>query len=276
MGSAVGRGRWGGVVDWSRLSLPAGARHTSGGEVHFPCPLNPDSRADAAWVVPDGGAHGPGPFCRKCGDGSGALTRAEWEQHARALGIWDESSRPGDGTARRSRSTSTSGPSAGPRVTLRSRPFPRESGRRHRGRPPRHRSQGSPDPSPGRVWVASVPADGTAGAAYLVGRAAWTAGVALPASVRWIGAAEYSALGAWPRPPGGCVGLLVYGFAMPGDATTAAVQIEAVNAAGLAVAFVGRDGGKRKRPSVQGSRFADGARVFVSRSPSPGGGGLAA
>ena len=43
-------------MDWSRLTLPAGASE-SGGEIHFPCPVNPDSRKDSAWVVPAGGPH---------------------------------------------------------------------------------------------------------------------------------------------------------------------------------------------------------------------------
>ena len=77
------------------------------------------------------------------------------------------------------------------------------------------------------------------------------------------GAADLAAAGA--------AGALLYRFAAPGEVDTAAVQCEAVNEGGERMAF---SGGVGKRPSVTGSDFDDGRRVFVARSGGAEGGGV--
>ena len=227
-------------MDWDRLTLPANARKTSAGEWHWPCPYS-DSKDDSAWVAPNRQQLG----CRKCSaDGEGGLGEgANLEQHARHLGIWTE---PKGTAAERLRRP------ARPRAS-------RADATAASTGPPAKR----PD-LPGLVWAASIPADGTPGAVYLAKRAAWPGGEVLPASVRWVTAAEYSRIGGSPRLPAGAAGALVYGYAMPGDEATCAAEVEAVRADGAAVEFQPQG----KRPSVYtggGSPFARGARVFVAR-----------
>ena len=109
------------------------------------------------------------------------------------------------------------------------------------------------------IWGASVSADGSPGAAYLTRRGAWPAGERLPASVRWLPASAAKELR--PRLPGGSAGALCYLFGAPGEADPAAIQCEAVDASGARVLF----GNGAKRPSVTGSDFGGGRRVFVAR-----------
>ena len=230
-------------MDWSRLTLPANARR-SGGEFHWPCPFS-DSSNDSAWVAPAGRRFG----CRKCStDGKGGLgDGAILEQHARLLGIWTE---PKSTAAERMRRPERLRP-AGQQPT----PAPTAPAKR-------------PD-LPELVWSASMPADGTPGAVYLASRAAWTAGVPLPPSVRWCLAAEYSRVGGWPRLPARAAGVLVFRYAQPGDRQTWAAEVEAVDLAGRPLRFDPQG----KRPAIYtggGSPFARGARVFVARQPAGG------
>ena len=121
------------------------------------------------------------------------------------------------------------------------------------------------------VWRAGVEADGTPpdqvqplrnegpGAVYLHGRGAWPGSVA---ALRWLPADAAARIGLRPRLPDGAAGALLYRFAAPGEVCTAAVQCEAVNAGGERVTF---GGGVGKRPSVTGSDFDGGRRVFVAR-----------
>ena len=77
-------------------------------------------------------------------------------------------------------------------------------------------------------------------------------------SVRWLPAASARRVGVRPQLPNGAAGCVVYRFASPGETDTCAAQLEAVNAHGARVLF----GAAGKRPSVAGSAFASGRRVF--------------
>ena len=68
-------------------------------------------------------------------------------------------------------------------------------------------------------------------------------------------------VGVRPQLPNGAAGCVVYRFGSPGEADTYAAQLEAVNAHGARVLF----GAAGKRPSVAGSTFTHGARVFLAR-----------
>ena len=117
----------------------------------------------------------------------------------------------------------------------------------------------TPSALPGRAWRASEPVDGTPGARYLlVTRQAWPTGERFPASVRWLPTESARRVGVRPRVPDGAAGCVVYRFGSPGEADTNAAQLEAVNAHGERVPF----GAAGKRPSVAGSAFAGGRRVF--------------
>ena len=142
-----------------------------------------------------------------------------------------------------------------------------------------HRGGGAADLA-AAVWRAGVEADGTPGAVYLRGRGAWPGPVA---ALRWLPAVEAARIGLRPRLPDGAAGALLYRFAATGELGTAAVQCEAVadgnaregrlpgrcGAAGPdalsgvpeRLAF----GGGAKRPSVTGSDFDGGRRVFDLR-----------
>ena len=89
-------------------------------------------------------------------------------------------------------------------------------------------------------------------------RGAWPAGERFPASVRWLPAESARRVGVRPRVPDGAAGCVVYRFGSPGEADTFAAQLEAVNARGERVPF----GAAGKRPSIKGSAFASGRRVF--------------
>ena len=113
----------------------------------------------------------------------------------------------------------------------------------------------------GRLWAAAVPADHTPARAYLAGRSVWppdSIGPGLPASVRWLPGESARRVGVRPQLPFGADGCVIYRFGAPGEADTFAAQLEAVNAHGERVPF----GAAGKRPSVAGSAFAGGRRVF--------------
>ena len=118
-------------------------------------------------------------------------------------------------------------------------------------------------PLPAAVWLTSVDAGGSPGAVYLAAvRGVWPVGAPLPPFVRWL---PVGADIGRPWAPG-AAGALVYAFMAPTDAVVAACQIEPITAGGDRAAFVLADGDDPpKRPSVYGSRFAGGARVFVAR-----------
>ena len=118
----------------------------------------------------------------------------------------------------------------------------------------------TPSPLPARAWRASKPVDGTPGVSYLTRRGVWPAGERFPASVRWLPAESARRVGVRPQLPIGAAGCVVYRFGSPGEADTFAAQLEAVNAHGERVPF----GAAGKRPSVAGSAFAGGRRVFVA------------
>ena len=112
----------------------------------------------------------------------------------------------------------------------------------------------------GRLWAATEALTGTAGAAYLESRglsAPW------PAAVRWLPADVAGDLR--PRLPVCAAGAVCYRFAAADDDDTHAVQVEAVRDDGARVLFATQG----KRPSVKGSRFEAGARVFVARAGGP-------
>ena len=112
----------------------------------------------------------------------------------------------------------------------------------------------------GRLWSAAEAVSGTPGAAYLESRgfsAPW------PAAVRWLPADVAGDLR--PRLPVCAAWAVCYRFAAADDGDTHAIQVEAVRDDGARVLFATQG----KRPSVTGSRFAAGARVFVARAGGP-------
>ena len=126
--------------------------------------------------------------------------------------------------------------------------------------------QAQPPPDlPDRVWRASEALQAQPGAAYLARR-----GLAVdpwPAAVRWLSAEAARRVKLRPSLPAGAAGAILYHFAAPSVAGTChAVQAEAVNAAGARVPFTTAG----KRPSVSGSTFTHGARVFLVRDGGPG------
>ena len=118
------------------------------------------------------------------------------------------------------------------------------------------------DTRPARLWAATEALTGTAGAAYLESRglsAPW------PAAVRWLPAAAARLGRLRPTLPADASGAVCYRFAAADDDDTHAVQVEAVRDDGARVLFATHG----KRPSVKGSRFESGARVFVARAGGP-------
>ena len=87
-----------------------------------------------------------------------------------------------------------------------------------------------------------------------------------PAAVRWLTNIDAGRIGLRPKLPAGATGCLCFLFDAPGEADPHACQCEAVDAGGARVLFHGA----AKRPSVRGSDFAAGRRMFVAR----GGGGV--
>jgi hypothetical protein len=133
-------------------------------------------------------------------------------------------------------------------------------------------AQTRPDPLPGLVWSASVaPTADSPGLAYLRTRGVVDASGRAPASVRWLPVAAAASVRCVPRLPAGSAGALVYRFAGPGEAETWAVQFEPVDPDGRRLACSLRDQ-VIKRPSVAGSRFGLGRRVFCSAAGTPGAG----
>ena len=121
-----------------------------------------------------------------------------------------------------------------------------------------------PDPLPGRVWSASVAlAPDSPGFRYLRSRGVIDASGRVPPSVRWLPLRAAASVRCAPRLPATCAGALVYRFAGPAEAETWAVQFEPVDDAGRRLACSVR-GVPIKRPSVAGSSFALGRRVFVA------------
>jgi len=113
------------------------------------------------------------------------------------------------------------------------------------------------------VWTATIAADDTPGASYLVDhRNVWLAGRRLPPPVRWLPAVDAKDLGVrrndWPEAAKGC---LVYLFAAPGEAEVWALKIEAIADDGRALPF-GSAERSIKRPSLSGSLTDGGRRTF--------------
>ena len=120
----------------------------------------------------------------------------------------------------------------------------------------------SPDPLPGRVWSASVPlVSDSPGFRYLRSRGVIGPSGRVPPSVRWLPLRAAASVRCAPRLPATCAGALVYRFAGPGEPETWAVQFEPVDEPGRRLACSVR-GVPIKRPSVAGSSFAFGRRVF--------------
>ena len=86
-------------------------------------------------------------------------------------------------------------------------------------------------------------------------------------SVRWLSTESARRVGLQPSLPAGAAGAILYRFASADDGGTLhALQAEAVNAAGARLPFATAG----KRPSVRGSTFTHGARVFLARDGGPG------
>ena len=216
-----------------------------GREYHGPCPVTGAGK-DGAWFGAGSGSGGVRCGCRHCGDAGGRL----------------------DGEALRAHLAAVAGDGAGAVETpAGSRPRAASTGWLSSDGTQRRPGGGAGDRA-AAVWRAGVEADGTPGAVYLRGRGAWPGPVA---ALRWLPAVEAARIGLRPRLPDGAAGALLYRFAAPGEVDTAAVQCEAVNEGGERMAF---SGGVGKRPSVTGSDFDDGRRVFVARSGGAEGGGV--
>ena len=132
-------------------------------------------------------------------------------------------------------------------------------------RAPTPTSQGQPSPElPAAVWRASAALRAQPGATYLTARGLpgpW------PVSVRWLSTESARRVGLQPSLPAGAAGAILYRFASADDGGTLhALQAEAVNAAGARLPFATAG----KRPSVRGSTFTHGARVFLARDGGPG------
>lgn len=129
-----------------------------------------------------------------------------------------------------------------------------------------------PDPLPGRVWSASVAlAADSPGFRYLRTRGVVGPSGGVPPSVRWLSLGAAVSVRCTPRLPATCAGALVYRFAGPGEAETWAVQFEPVDHTGRRLACSVR-GVRIKRPSVAGSCFGFGRRVFSADGGVPGAG----
>ena len=202
-----------------------------GVEWHGPCPVTLAGR-DGAWFGAGSGSGGVRCGCRHCGDAGGRLEGEVLTAHLAAV----------------------AGGEAAPRGSLRA------VKRLRTERTHSQRGDGAADLA-AAVWRAGVEADGTPGRTYLHGRGAWPGAVA---ALRWLPADAAARIGLRPRLPDGAAGALLYRFAAPGEVDTAAVQCEAVNEGGERMAF---SGGVGKRPSVTGSDFDGGRRVFVARLP---------
>ena len=144
-------------------------------------------------------------------------------------------------------------------------PVVRREPRTRAARAPAATSQGQPSPElPAAVWRAAAALRAQPGATYLTARGLpgpW------PVSVRWLPAESARRVGLQPSLPAGAAGAILYRFASPDDGGTRhALQAEAVNADGARLAFATAG----KRPSVRGSTFTHGARVFLARDGGPG------
>jgi len=130
--------------------------------------------------------------------------------------------------------------------------------------PARGSAPARPDPLPGRVWSASAALrSDSPGFRYLRRRGVLGPSGRVPPSVRWLSLRAAASVRCAPRLPPACAGALVYRFAGPGDTETWAVQFEPVDADGRRVACSVR-GAVIKRPSVAGSSFGLGRRVFCA------------
>ena len=207
-----------------------------GAEYHGPCPVTLAGR-DGAWFGAGSGSGGVRCGCRHCGDAGGRLDGEVLTAHLAAV----------------------AGGEADPRGPLRAvKRLPRSTDGLITERTHSQRGDGAADLA-AAVWRAGVEADGTPGRTYLHGRGAWPGPVA---ALRWLPASAAGELR--PRLPDGAAGALLYRFAVQCEGATAAVQCEAVNDGGERMAF---GGGVGKRPSVTGSDFDGGRRVFVARLP---------
>ena len=93
----------------------------------------------------------------------------------------------------------------------------------------------------------------------------------VPPSVRWLPLARAASVRCAPRLPVASSGALLYRFAGPGEAETWAVQFEPVDEVGRRLACSVRDV-VVKRPSVAGSSFGLGRRVFCAVAGTSGAG----
>ena len=204
-----------------------------GVEWHGPCPVTLAGR-DGAWFGAGSGSGGVRCGCRHCGDAGGRLEGEVLTAHLAAV----------------------AGGEAAPRGSLRA------VKRLRTERTHSQRGDGAADLA-AAVWRAGVEADGT------TGRGPTSHGRGCVAGCRSRRSGGYpqieaARIGLRPRLPDGAGGALLYRFAAPGEVDTAAVQCEAVNEGGERMAF---SGGVGKRPSVTGSDFDGGRRVFVARLP---------
>ena len=220
------------MLTWTQIESAAVAAgwKRAGVEWRGPCPFC--GGRDRAHVRPGSSANFIGS-CRRCGADGIALARSLVGDVGDA---WPASNGPG-------------------------RPaLLRHSGRGGSGTPSlaRARRTGDGDMSdtrPARLWAATEALTGTAGAAYLESRglsAPWPAAAARLGRLR-------------PTLPADASGAVCYRFAAADEDDTHAVQVEAVRDDGARVLFATHG----KRPSIKGSRFESGARVFVARAGGP-------
>ena len=228
------------MLTWTQIESAAVAAgwKRAGVEWRGPCPFC--GGRDRAHVRPGSSADFIGS-CRRCGADGIALARALVGDVGEA---WPASNGPGRPALLRHSGLGGPGAPSLARATMRT-------------------GDGDmSDTRPARLWAATEALTGTAGAAYLESRglsAPW------PAAVRWLPAAAARLGRLRPTLPADASGAVCYRFAAADEDDTHAVQVEAVRDDGARVLFATQG----KRPSVKGSRFESGARVFVARAGGP-------
>ena len=149
-----------------------------------------------------------------------------------------------------------------------------QAGRTEAPAPPATAPERPVSPLPGNVWLKTQPA-GDNVRCYLRARGVWhPEDGPPPPAVRWLSAAAARAVRLHPYLPAAAVGAIVYRYAGPGEADTHAAAVEALDADSRPHLFTIRDR-TAKRPSVTGSDFDRGRRVFTARTadtdqPAPG------
>lgn len=248
------------MISWGDVEVAARAAgwKRAGREWSGPCPFC--GGRDRAHVSPGDSVEVLGG-CRACGAEGHKLARALTGEPSRAPAL--RASGLLAGFPSPDRSAGAGGDSPG------------SVGPLHAGRPRARTGDSRGSDLPARVWGAAGQVAGTPGAVYLAGRGVWSGE---HREIRWLPSASARGCRLYPKMPAGAAGCLVYLFRGAADTSAAALQVEAVDDAGVRLSrwrYWNRDEGRdeereTKRPSVSGSDFAAGRRVFVARQSEAG------